>query len=45
MDRDQLTELIHDTFEDYVKALDDLNDIDSQDLAENIAAAIERTKA
>jgi hypothetical protein len=40
MDRDALASLIEEAIEAYFELLDDLNDTDSQDLAENITAAV-----
>jgi hypothetical protein len=39
---DQLTDLIEQVIEDYTRRLDDLNDLDTRDLAENIALQVTR---
>ncbi|MDH6123988.1 hypothetical protein P3T39_000923 [Kitasatospora sp. GP82] len=41
MDRDQLTELIQNAIDDYRENYADLNDLDTADLADNIAISIE----
>ena len=42
MDRDETIDAVRDVLEDYFRQMDDLNDTDTDDLAESIVMYLER---